>query len=77
MALAEALEMSEHLDDLQGDVKILLERWKKEMSSMSIPARPSLMHTLASIGMHKLQRKYIFVSVTWLILFTLVFKTDC
>ena len=57
MALAEALEMSEHLEDLQGDVKILLERWQKEMSSMSIQARPSLMDHLASIGMQNLQRK--------------------
>lgn len=56
-ALARALEMSEHVKDLNGNARILLYRWKKEMTKLSVPSRPYLMCHLAEIGMHDLHRR--------------------
>ena len=55
--LAEALEMSEHLEHINNDAKILLEQWQKEMDMMNIPARPYLLHHLSSIGIKDMQMK--------------------
>lgn len=58
-ALAETLEMSEHLGGIGGDASILIDRWQKEMALIdtNAPSRLHLMHHLTVIGMQDLQRK--------------------
>ena len=57
--LAETLEMSEHLEDVEGDASILIDRWQKEMTLIdtNTPSRLHLMHHLTVIGMQDVQRK--------------------
>ena len=55
--LAEALEMSEHLEYINNDAMILLEQWQKEMDMMNIPARAYLLHHLSCIGITDMQIK--------------------
>ena len=55
--LAEALEMSEHLEYINNDAKELLEQWQKEMNMMNVPARPYLLHHLSCIGIKDMQIK--------------------
>ena len=53
--LAEALEMSEHLEDINYNARILLDLWQEEMEIVS---RPHLLQHLSSIGMQDMQKKY-------------------
>ena len=55
--LAEALEMSEHLEYIDNNAKILLEQWQKEIDMMNVPARPYLLHHLSCIGIKDMQIK--------------------
>ena len=48
--MKEALEMSEHLEDINYNARILLDLWQEEMEIVS---RPHLLQHLSSIGMQK------------------------
>lgn len=53
--LAGALEMSDLLRDINGDAKVLLEQWQKQMGTAA--ARSDLVYHLARIGMQELHTK--------------------
>ena len=54
--LAEALEMSEHLEYINNNAKKLLDLWQEETEIVS---RPHLLQHLGSIGMQDMQKKYL------------------
>lgn len=53
--LAGALEMSDLLRDINGDAKVLLEQWQKQMGTAA--TRSVLVYHLARIGMQELHTK--------------------
>lgn len=55
--LVVALEMSEQAGGAEGNPRVLLSRWQKEMVLMGIPARPHLLMQLQRIGMKDLHAK--------------------
>ncbi len=56
--LAEAFEMTADLAEINGNVRILLQKWRKSAALKIIPERLHLMYHLASIGMQDLQIRY-------------------
>ena len=58
--LAEALEMSDDMEDINGDARTLIIRWQKEMKLLKSPIRPHLMYHLTKIGMKHLLKRFLF-----------------
>ena len=54
--LAEVLEMSEHLEYINNNAKILLDLWQEEIEMVS---RPHLLQHLSTIGIQDMQKKYL------------------
>ena len=52
MEFAKALEMPP-----QVDIKILLERWQKEMDELDVPTKQDLMFHLSNLGLQDLHDK--------------------
>ena len=52
--LVVALEMSEQVKGVSGDVQRVLSRWQKEMKMMDIPQRPHLLMQVLRIGLQNL-----------------------
>ena len=57
--LAAALGMSDFLEDVNGDVGILLQRWKERFDLTDTPKRSHLLYHLARIGMQDLHEKFV------------------
>ena len=57
--LAAALEMSDCLEDVNGDVGILLQRWEERFDLTNTPKRSHLLYHLARIGMQGLHEKLV------------------
>jgi hypothetical protein len=56
--IAELRQALERFDDSEcSSVKLLLERWQKDMKSMGKPPRPILMYHLARLGLRELHTK--------------------
>ena len=59
--LAQALEMTDHTD---SDATILLQRWRKEMTSLETPTRKDLLYHLTSFdGLQHLSKWLVISSV--------------
>ena len=52
-----ALEMSEQVEGVSGDVRRVLSRWQTEMRMMGIPQRPHLLMQVLRIGLRDLHYK--------------------
>ena len=57
--LAQALEMSGHMEGSGKDVKTLLLCWQEKMTSANTSARPVLMYHLAEIGLQDLHSRLV------------------
>lgn len=56
-ALVVALEMSEQVKGVSGDVRRVLSRWQKEMRMMGFPERPHLLMQVLRIGLRDFHEK--------------------
>ena len=57
--LAQALEMTDHTD---SDAIILLQRWRKEMTSLGTPTRKDILYHLTSIDGLQHQSKWLVIT---------------
>ena len=57
--LAAALGMSDCLEDVNGDVKVLLQQWQERADLANIPKRSHILYYIARIGMQDIHEKLV------------------